>query len=201
MIASIEALKEAVLQAVAGVQVEVVNSTPAAQQPALRVDREHVFAAARFLRDDPALQLDFCSCVTAVDYLEAGQIEVVYHLYSVALRHGPVVLKVRAPRALADCRVPSLTPLWRGCELQEREAFDLYGVRFDGHPDLRRILMWEGYPYFPLRKEFPLGGKPSEMPDVAFTGVAPLEGGPFVTSAGSVDTIAREPRARDMDRG
>lgn len=154
MIASIESLKDAVAQAVAGAQVEVVNSTPAAQQPALRVDREHVFAAARFLRDDPALQLDFCSCVTAVDYLEAGQIEVVYHLYSVALRHGPVVLKVRAPRALADCRVPSLTPLWRGCELQEREAFDLYGVRFDGHPDLRRILMWDEFQDHPLRKDY-----------------------------------------------
>ena len=65
-----------------------------------------------------------------------------------------------------------------------------------GHPDLRRILMWEGYPYFPLRKDFPLAGKPSEMPEVAFSKPAPLEGGPFVTVAGGKDSLAREPRVR-----
>jgi NADH-quinone oxidoreductase subunit C len=75
----------------------------------------------------------------------------------------------------------------------------MMGITFDGHPDLRRILMWEGYPFFPLRKDFPLEGRPSDMPDVAFTGVAPLEGGPFVTCAGGSDTIAREPRARQVD--
>ena len=151
---SIEKLKEAVVQAVAGAQVEVVNSTPAAQQPALLVDREHLFAVARYLRDDPALQLDFCSCVTAVDYLAAGHIEVVYHLYSIALKQGPLILKVRAPRDAAECRVPSLTPLWRGCEFQEREAYDLLGVTFDGHPDLRRILMWDEFEDHPLRKDY-----------------------------------------------
>ncbi len=151
---SIEKLKEAVVNAVAGATVEIVNSTPAAQQPALLVDREHVFAVAGFLKDAPGLQLDFCSCVTGVDYLEAGHIEVVYHLYSVALKHGPVVLKVRTPRALDDCHVPSLTPVWRGCEFQEREAYDLFGVKFDGHPDLRRILMWDEFEDFPMRKDY-----------------------------------------------
>jgi NADH-quinone oxidoreductase subunit C len=72
----------------------------------------------------------------------------------------------------------------------------MMGVRFRGHPDLRRILMWDGYPYFPLRKDFPLAGKPTELPDVAFTRAAPLEGGPFVTIAGGKDTVAREPRVR-----
>ena len=72
----------------------------------------------------------------------------------------------------------------------------MMGVRFRGHPDLRRILMWDGYPYFPLRKDFPLAGKPSEMPDVAFTNRAPLEGGPFVTVPGGKDALAREPRVR-----
>ena len=102
--------------------------------------------------------MDFCSCVTAVDYLakadKPGCIEVVYHLYSVARKHGPVVLKVRAPRELELCRVPSLTPLWRGCEFQEREAYDLYGVTFDGHPDLRRILMWDEFTDYPMRKDY-----------------------------------------------
>jgi NADH-quinone oxidoreductase subunit C len=72
----------------------------------------------------------------------------------------------------------------------------MMGIRFRGHPDLRRILMWEGYPHYPLRKDFPLAGKPTDMPEVAFTNAAPLEGGPFVTIAGGKDTLAREPRVR-----
>jgi NADH-quinone oxidoreductase subunit C len=75
----------------------------------------------------------------------------------------------------------------------------MYGLRFTGHPDLRRILMWEGYPYFPLRKDFPLGGRPSEMPDVAFSKRAPLEGGPFVTVPTTATTKDREPRSRQIE--
>ena len=74
----------------------------------------------------------------------------------------------------------------------------MMGIRFDGHPDLRRILMWEGYPFYPLRKEFPLAGKASQMPEVAFSGIAPLEGGPFVTSPSDADVIEREPRAKSF---
>src|SRR5437867_1293429 len=119
---AIEKLKEAISAAVPGAQVEIINSTPAAAQPAFLVDGEHILAVAKFFKEDPRLQMDFCSCVTGVDYLGKGFIEVVYHLYSVALKHGPIVLKVRAPRELGQCRVPSLTPVWRGCEYQEREA-------------------------------------------------------------------------------
>ena len=71
----------------------------------------------------------------------------------------------------------------------------MMGIKFNGHPDLRRILMWDGYPFFPLRKEFPLEGLPSEMPDVAFTKAAPLEGGPFVTQSSTATAKDREPRA------
>lgn len=155
---SIEKLRDAILHAVPAAQLEIVNSTPAAAQPALLVDATSLLAVARFLRDAPTFQFDFCSCVTGVDYLptdsQPGHIEVVYHLYSVALKHGPVVLKVRAPRDLDQCVVPSLTPVWRGCEFQEREAYDLYGVRFEGHPDLRRILMWDAFTDHPMRKDY-----------------------------------------------
>ena len=75
----------------------------------------------------------------------------------------------------------------------------MMGIPFSGHPDMRRILMWDGYPYFPLRKDFPLAGKPTELPEVAFTRSAPLEGGPFVTVAGGKDAIAREPRVRNPE--
>ena len=151
---AIEKLKELAIAAVPGAQIEIINSTPAAAQPALLVDREHIFGVAKFFKEDPKLQMDFCSCVTGVDYPKLGVVEVVYHLYSVALKHGPVILKVRAPRVLEQCRVPSLTPVWRGCEYQEREAFDLYGVKFDGHPDLRRILMWDEFKDHPMRKDY-----------------------------------------------
>ena len=154
MIPAVEQLCDAVRAAVPGAVLEIIPSTPAAAQPALLVDNDHAVAVAKYLKDDPSCRLDFCSCVTGVDYLAKGFIEVVYHLYSVALKHGPVVLKVRAPREPDQCRVPSLTPVWRGCEFQEREAFDLYGVKFAGHPDLRRILMWDGFQDFPMRKDY-----------------------------------------------
>jgi len=117
---AIEKIKEVAEQAVSGAQIEIVNSTPAAAQPSLLVDCEHIYAVAKFFKEDPRFLMDFCSCVTGVDYLpkddKPGYIEVVYHLYSVALKQGPIVLKVRAPRELEQCSVPSLTPLWRGCE-------------------------------------------------------------------------------------
>ena len=75
----------------------------------------------------------------------------------------------------------------------------MMGIKFTGHPDLRRILMWDGYPFHPLRKDFPLEGKPSEMPDIAFSDAAPLQGGPFVTSPGQGTTQVREPRHRSAE--
>jgi len=87
-------------------------------------------------------------------------------------------------------------PVWRTANWHEREIFDMMGIRFAGHGDLRRILMWEGYPHHPLRKDFPLAGKETEIPGVVFTKVTPMEGGPFVTLPSNDDAVAREPRVR-----
>lgn len=95
--------------------------------------------------------------------------------------------------------VPTSVHLWQAADWHEREVWDMMGIPFAGHPNLKRILMWEGYPYFPLRKDFPLAGRPTEMPDVAFTGVAPLEGGPFVTAPTTEGGASREPRARHQE--
>jgi NADH-quinone oxidoreductase subunit C len=119
-------------------------------------------------------------------------------VYEIATVNDAKHLRIKA-RVSGDEAVPSVTDIWAGADWHEREVWDMMGIPFTGHPNLKRILMWEGYPYFPLRKDFPLAGRPSEMPDVAFTGVAPLEGGPFVTSAGAEDAVRREPRARVVE--
>jgi len=94
--------------------------------------------------------------------------------------------------------VPTVSHIWKTADWHEREAWDMVGIRFSGHPDLRRILMWDGYPHHPLRKDFPLAGLPTEMPDIAFTAKAPLEGGPFVTSSAPY-AQDREPRAHPSE--
>ena len=83
-----------------------------------------------------------------------GYLEAVYHLFSMEKKHGPVVLRMRTTDRGDRARLPSLTPVWRSAEFQEREAFDLYGIVFEGHPDLRRILMWDGFVDYPMRKDY-----------------------------------------------
>lgn len=131
--------------------------------------------------------------ISSLDHFgEDPRFEMVYEL---ATLDDAKHLRVKA-KVAEDEEVPTCTDVWVGANWHEREVYDMMGIRFSGHPDLRRILMWEGYPYYPLRKDFPLAGRPSDMPDVAFTGIAPLEGGPFVTSPGTADVVKREPRAR-----
>jgi NADH-quinone oxidoreductase subunit C len=86
--------------------------------------------------------------------VEPGCLEAVYHLYSVARKHGPLVIRMRTANRTDQVELPSLTPIWRSAELQEREVFDLYGIVFEGHPDLRRLLMWEGFKDYPMRKDY-----------------------------------------------
>ena len=83
-----------------------------------------------------------------------GYLEAVYHLFSMSGKHGPVIIRMRTANRSDDTHLPSLTPVWRSAEFQEREAFDLYGIVFDAHPDLRRILMWEGFQDHPMRKDY-----------------------------------------------
>ena len=87
-------------------------------------------------------------------YLEPGYLEVVYHLYSMAKKHGPVVLRMRTMNRTDQVELPSFTPIWRSAEFQEREIFDLFGIVFAGHPDLRRLLMWEGFKDHPMRRDY-----------------------------------------------
>jgi NADH-quinone oxidoreductase subunit C len=87
-------------------------------------------------------------------HLQPGYLEAVYHLFSVKKKHGPVVIRMRTKNRTNDVELPSLTPLWRAAEFQEREVFDLYGIVFNGHPDLRRILMWDGFKDHPMRKDY-----------------------------------------------
>jgi NADH-quinone oxidoreductase subunit C len=179
---SLEQIKARVEAAVPGSKIDIVINPGPSQQSSLLIDNEHATAVARFLRIDPALRLDFCSNATGVDWLDRtvkktvkvkkiidgaekevdetqeelfpGYLEAVYHLYSMTHKHGPVVIRMRTADRADGARLPSLTPVWRSAEFQEREIFDLYGIRFDGHPDLRRILMWDEFVDHPMRKDY-----------------------------------------------
>jgi NADH-quinone oxidoreductase subunit C len=178
----LEEIKQRIEAAISAAKLEIVPNGSPSQQSSLRIDHEHAVAVAKFLRDDPALRLDFCSNVTGIDWLDRtiktttkvktvvdgvekeiaqtteekipGYLEAVYHLYSMALKHGPVIIRMRTADRAEGVRLPSLTPIWRSAELQEREIFDLYGIHFENHPDLRRILMWDEFKDHPMRKDY-----------------------------------------------
>jgi NADH-quinone oxidoreductase subunit C len=179
---SAEQIKAEIEAAVPGCRVQILlNGSPSVQH-SLVIDSEHAVEAARFLRDDAGLRMDFCSNVTGVDWLDAevsetvktkklvdgvekevaetkktvtpGRLEAVYHLFSMEKKHGPVILRLRTVNRTDRTQLPSLTPVWRSAEFQEREIFDLYGIVFEGHPDLRRLLMWEGFVDHPMRRDY-----------------------------------------------
>ncbi len=116
----------------------------------VRVAPADLVPVCRLLRDDPEIDLQMLNSISAVDYVE--YFELVYHLRSLRL-NSTFVLRARC-HDRTEPSVPSLTGVWPGAELQEREAWDLMGIRFDGHPNLKRILLWEGFPGHPLRKDF-----------------------------------------------
>ena len=155
-------------------------------------DSERLPEVCSFAKNE--LGFDYLVDITSLDnYGDEPRFTLVYHIYGYS-HHSCLRLKTELSEEKGEA--PSVTGVWRTADWHEREIYDMMGIRFRGHPDLRRILMWEGYPYFPLRKDFPLAGKSSDTPEVAFTEPVPLEGGPFVTIAGGKDTISREPRVR-----
>lgn len=155
-------------------------------------DAERIAEVCAFAKKQ--LGFDYLIDVSSVDnYGQDPRWTLVYHLYGYG-HHCHLRLRTKVSEELSEA--PTVTSVWRTADWHEREAYDMMGIRFRGHPDLRRILMWEGYPYFPLRKDFPLAGRPTNLPEVAFSKPAPLEGGPFVTIAGGKDSTAREPRVR-----
>jgi NADH-quinone oxidoreductase subunit C len=174
---------------------------PSLDYPALSVAPESLLDLMRHLRD--VAGYTFLTDVTAIDNdATTPRWTVVYHLYHLE-KHDYL-------RVTSDCRsdgkpeMPSLCPLWPGANWHERETYDMFGIVFTGHPDLRRILMWDGYPYFPLRKEFPLAGIETEFPSEdlrerteATILPAPMMGGPFTASPGQ-PMSAQEPRAKDQ---
>lgn len=179
---TLEQIKSEIEARLPGAKVDLVVNPGLSGQHSLRIDHEHARAAAELLRDHAELRLDFCSNVTGVDWPEKeitekvkvkklvdgvekeveeikktktpGYLEALYHLYSMEKKHGPVVLRLETRDRTDHARVPSLTPVWRSAEFQEREIFDLFGIVFEGHPDLRRILMWDGFVDHPMRRDY-----------------------------------------------
>jgi NADH-quinone oxidoreductase subunit C len=158
-------------------------------------DAERIAEVCQFAKK--SLGFNMLLDISSIDnYGEDPRWTIVYELYGM---ESKAHLRLKTSVSEEKSELPTVIEVWRTADWHEREIYDMMGVRFRGHPDLRRILMWDGYPYFPLRKDFPLAGKPSELPEVAFTKPAPLEGGPFVTVPGGKDAMAREPRIRIPD--
>ena len=125
-----------------------------AENDTLVVAPDHLLAFAKHLRDDPELDRAYLSNVTGVDYLDRDpRFEVVYHAYSINKKGGPIIFKAR-PTDNQNPELPSLIDVWTSADLQEREIYDLYGIKFTGHPRLKRILMWEGFHGYPMRKDY-----------------------------------------------
>ncbi len=174
---------------------QIVQRTDFRGETTLELGLAQLEPACKFAKEQ--LGFNFLADLSSVDnFGDEPRFEVVYELYSL---EANVHLRLKARVSEDHLEVPTVSHLWATANWHEREVYDMMGIRFSGHPDLRRILMWEGYPYFPLRKDFPLAGKPSEMPDVAFSQPAPLAGGPFVTVPSSGHIDEREPRAHPAE--
>ena len=166
-----DAIRTQALEALPGVGIALRKNPGPSEQHSLLVDGPGLVDVCRFLHD--TLEFDLLSNVTGVDWLDPakadavavpeeegaepateGFLEVLYHLYSTHRRIGPLVLRARTRNRADDVKIPSVVSVYRSAEFQEREIFDLYGVDFPGHPDLRRILMWDKFEDHPMRKDY-----------------------------------------------
>jgi NADH-quinone oxidoreductase subunit C len=155
-------------------------------------DAQQIVEVCQYAKND--LDFNYLVDISSLDnYGDDPRWTVVYHLRG--MRSG-CELRIKTNVSEEKSKLPSVIGVWITANWHEREIYDMMGIHFAGHPDLRRILMWEGYPYFPLRKDFPLAGKESELPGIAFTRLTPMAGGPFVTVAGGNSAQSREPRIR-----
>ena len=159
------------------------------------VAASHLVAVCEYLKT--ACGFNMLTDLSGVDnFGESPRYEVDYLLYALTHRCH---LRLKVAVDDASMTVPSVVSVWRTADWHEREAFDMFGLRFAGHPNLTRILMWEGYPHHPLRKDFPLAGLPTDLPSTAENAgkveAAPMAGGPFVPGTGTARTVDREPRA------
>lgn len=173
-------LKDEIETAVPGCRVEVISNLSPSAQHSVLVHPEYGLAVAFYLRD--IADFNFCSNVTGIDWPPKkltekikvkrlvdgvekdveevrktsvpGYLEVVYHLYSIDRKLGPLPLRMRTADRESGVQLPSLTSVWRSAEFQEREIYDLYGVIFEGHPDLRRLLMWDDFVDHPMRRDY-----------------------------------------------
>ena len=135
----------------------LIDAREASGELTLQLRREGIVEVCRFLRDDPDLDFDHITDICSVDYPEDEErFEVVYHFYSIRRRQR-IRVKARIPEE--DCTIDSLTGFWRGANFLEREVYDMMGIRFNHHPDLRRILLTDDFDGFPLRKDFPTEGR------------------------------------------
>ena len=137
------------------INAELPGSVIESRDGDVRIELASIPNVARFLRDTEGLEFSFLSSITAVDYVE--RFELVYHLTSLKFNQS-IVLKANC-YGRDDLSAPSVSGVWRGADFQEREVWDLFGIRFEGHPNLKRILLWEGFPGHPLRKDY-LGQDP-----------------------------------------
>lgn len=140
----INSLKDALEKQFPGIKLRVLRDSILLENP------QDLIRIAQYVKESPAFRLDYLSSVTASDFLE--YLETIYHFYSMEKKSGPWILRVRVPRK--NAHVPSLTSLYQSAELQEREAYDLLGIVYDGHPDLRRLFLWEGFEGHPLLKDY-----------------------------------------------
>ena len=170
----------------------IIEESHFRDETTLRIKASALRDICLYSRDN--LGFNYLIDLSSVDHFgDEPRYEVVYELYSMK---DCVHLRLKISVSEDDCNVPTVSDIWPTADWHEREAYDMMGLHFTNHPDLRRILMWDGYPYHPLRKDFPLQGKHSEMAGVAFSEPAPLAGGPFVTVPTDGTTQVREPRAR-----